>query len=150
MEEFFVFLLVIALVAMVIGALLHKPIIMAHRNNTQKLRKERLRYVKRLIRSRRFKWIGKISEAKPSTKDGYRTIESIDEASVLANYHGGSAMPIYWVATSSPDPVLISSEGRILLDILYDGNYDRLILVDNAIKNAVKFLEEEEDDDDEC
>ena len=118
-----------------------------YRNSSPKALKERLRNVKRLVKSHRFKWVGKIGKTKP---DGdYEVLESIDEATFLSQHHGGKGIPIYWVTIEGKEQVTISIDGHILMDSnIYKPN-KLFLFVDNSIKNAIRFLDEEEDRNDD-
>lgn len=78
-------------------------------------------------------------------------MEPIDEATYLSMHHGGKGIPIYWVTVEGNEQVTISIDGHILLDsdVDKDERSKLFLLVDNAIKNAIRFLDEEEDKDDE-
>ena len=142
-----VVVIIVVLVALGIIACHDEEFMMYYRNSSSKVLKQRLRNVKWLVRSRRFKWIGKIGKTKPG--DGYKTMEPIDEATYLSKHHSGKGIPAYWVTIGENQYVTISIDGHILLDNLNRNVEMTFILVDNSIKNAVRFLDEKEDKDDE-
>ena len=149
MTTFFIIIAIVLLLVFAIALVAYndEDCIVYYLNTSPKVLKERLRNVKRLVKSRRFKWIGKLGKTKLG--DNYQTLKPINEATYLSRHHGGKGTSVYWVTIGESTYVPISIDGHILLESLNCNVNSTFLLVHNAIKNAIRFLDEEEDRDDD-